>query len=421
MEHAQPLIGRRLSTLRAAMVIMRRDFTAILFSRSFLFFLLGPLFPVLVGAMAGSIGSHVEQGADRTVLGIAMSAHDAHAMIAARGVLAPHTDGDLPDFVVVRQLQPDERFDSQVALKKGAGNLAAIVSGTPARPILTGPQAAIDGWNGEISLIAAQALGHGIHSFPEVKLAATVTSHADTHHGQVMTGLAGQLLLFLLTMMLAGMVLSNLVEEKGNKIIEMLAAAIPMDAVFLGKLLAMLGMSLVGICVWGAAGEVLHLTMGRALPSLQQPAVGWPMFIGLATLYFMMAYLLLGSLFLAIGSMATTIREVQTLSMPVTMMQMVVFFFTIYASAQSEAKPGSAIELLAMIIPFSSPFAMLARAAVSPALWPHALALLWQMASVALFVRIGAQLFRKRVMKSGGAAGRSSQRGWFGRRKPARA
>jgi ABC-2 type transport system permease protein len=44
-------------------------------------------------------------------------------------------------------------------------------------------------------------------------------------------------------MLLAGMVLSNLVEEKGNKIIEVLAAAIPMDAVFLGKLFAMLAVS----------------------------------------------------------------------------------------------------------------------------------------------------------------------------------
>ena len=46
----------RLSTLAAAFVIARRDFTAILFSRSFIFFLLGPLFPVLVGAVAGGIG-----------------------------------------------------------------------------------------------------------------------------------------------------------------------------------------------------------------------------------------------------------------------------------------------------------------------------------------------------------------------------
>jgi len=59
---------------------------------------------------------------------------------------------------------------------------------------------------------------------------------------------------------------------------------------------------------------------------------------------------------------------------------------------------------------------MLARAAVSPALWPHGLALLWQMACVALCVRLGAQLFRKRVMKSGSATGRAAKRGWFVRR-----
>ncbi len=410
-----PTSNGRLSMLQAAMVIMRRDFTAILFSRSFLFFLLGPLFPVLIGALAGSVGSRIDQGGDRPVLGLAMTAQDTRAMIAAARTLAPHTNGDLPDFVVIENLRPGQGFDASGALKKGAGNLAAIVSGTPANPVLTGPPTAIAGWTGELSLIAAQASGHGTSRFPPVHLAATFTSHADIHRGQLLTAQAGQTLLFLLTMLLAGMVLSNLVEEKSNKIIEVLAAAVPMDAVFLGKLFAMLGMSLVGICVWGAAGEVLHLVIGHALPSLQAPAVGWPMFIGLGVLYFAMGYLLLGSLFLAIGAMASTVREVQTLSMPVTMMQLLVFFFASYAMA----KPGSAIELLAMIIPFSSPFAMLARAAVSPSLWPHGLALCWQIASVALFVRLGSALFRKRVMKSGGASGRSARRGWFGWQRPA--
>ena len=36
----------RLSTVQAAFVVARRDFVAILFSRSFLFFLLGPIFPL---------------------------------------------------------------------------------------------------------------------------------------------------------------------------------------------------------------------------------------------------------------------------------------------------------------------------------------------------------------------------------------
>ena len=46
----------RLSAFEAAWVIARRDFVAVLFSRAFLFFLLGPLFPVIVGGLAGSIG-----------------------------------------------------------------------------------------------------------------------------------------------------------------------------------------------------------------------------------------------------------------------------------------------------------------------------------------------------------------------------
>ena len=52
---------------------------------------------------------------------------------------------------------------------------------------------------------------------------------------------SGQMLIFMVTLMLATLLLSDLVEEKSNKVIEVLAAAVPLDAVFLGKLIAMLG------------------------------------------------------------------------------------------------------------------------------------------------------------------------------------
>ena len=45
----------------------------------------------------------------------------------------------------------------------------------------------------------------------------------------------------------------------------------------------------------------------------------------------------------------------------------------------------------------------MARAAQSEALWPHMLALAWQALCVILFVRFGAMIFRRRVMKSGKA------------------
>lgn len=387
----------RLSVLAAAAVVARRDFVAILFSRTFFFFLLGPLFPVIVGGLAGSIGQHVDQTAVRPEVGIVMQAGDAEAMLRTRDAMAARLGDGLPGFLILKRLRPGEAYDPARALVGRQADTAAILSGSLRAPVLTGPRSQIESWSGAVSMVAAQAAAGPLGPWPEVRLKTTVTSNANEHAGRLKTAQAAQMLLFLLTMMLAGMVLSNLVEEKGNKIIEVLAAAIPMESVFFGKLFAMLGVSLVGIAVWGGVGSALYLAAGDAVPHLPEPAVGWPVLIALGVIYFAMAYLLLGSVFLSIGSMATTVREVQTLSMPVTMLQLMVFFLATYAMTQ----PGSAIELFSVIFPFSSPFAMLARAAQQPAFWPHAVALLWQGICVLVLVRAGSALFRKRVMKSG--------------------
>jgi len=399
---AAPVSGR-LSTLAAALVIARRDFTAILFSRSFFFFLLGPLFPLIVGGLAGGIGASVKETTARPELGIAMSKADVAAMSAAyrqlQGQLAY-----LPDLVVVAELEPGQAFDAGAAVRDRKQNLAAVITGTPAQPVLTGTRDLIERWQGPVSLAAAQALGNAPASYPKVELSNLVTkTTADENRSRVTTAQLGQTVLFLLTMLLAGMVLSNLVEEKGNKIIEVLAAAIPMDAMFMGKLFAMLAVSLVGIAVWGSVGGAIVLAGAKSLPAMPVPAVGWPLFFLLGFLYFTMAYLLMGSLFLSIGGMATTVREVQTLSMPVSMFQLMVFFFASYALTM----PGSWVEWLSVIFPVSSPYAMLARAAQQPEMWPHVLALLWQAFWVVVIVRAGAQLFRRTVMKSGPARGKA--------------
>lgn len=387
----------RLSTLQAALVVARRDFGAILFSRTFFFFLLGPLFPVIVGIAAGSVKQETEQAAARPVLGVVMSPRDADAMIAAGAALRPELGYNAPDMAVVKKLRPGETIDAAQALRDSHGNLAAIVTGSLASPQLTGTEGQIGAWSGPVALIAGRAADASPQTLPKVALAATASSVASERNGQMRTAQGGQMLLFLLTMMLAGMVLSNLVEEKANKIIEVLAAAIPMEAVFYGKLFAMLGVSLVGIAVWGAGFGGVILLGSDALSGLAAPAVGWPAFVALGIGYFAMAYLLLGSVFLTIGSMASTVREVQTISMPVSMSQLMIFFFATYAAAQ----PGTGVSLAAELIPFSSPFAMLARAAQDGAVLPHVMAVAWQAMWVAVFVHFGSRLFRRRVMKSG--------------------
>ena len=400
MTEAHP--ASRLSALQAAWVIARRDFLAILFSRAFFFFLLGPLFPVAVGGLAGNIGGKVEQTVQINNVALAMAPADNDKMLAAANAIGPKLSSAIPNFAPVRQGDP-----RAILAEKGKG-YAAVLSGTPASPQLTGPQGELDRWSGAVGLIAAQASGRSQLAFAPVATAVVQQTTASARTDRIRTAQAGQLLLFLLTMLLAGMVLSNLVEEKANKIIEVLAAAIPMDAVFLGKLFAMLGVSFVGIAVWGAGAGVFALASESTFANLPAPAVGWPLFVALGVAYFAMAYLLLGALFLSIGALATTVREVQTLSMPVTMLQLIVFFVAAYALTA----PGSPVEIGALAFPLSSPFAMLARAALNDPLWPHAVALAWQGLWVAICVRAGAALFKRRVMKSGPEVKRPRRQGF---------
>ena len=384
----------RLSFFEAAWVVARRDFKAILFSRAFFFFLLGPLFPVIVGALAGGIGGQVQREAVSNTIAVAMSDEDNAAMIAARET-AEERIGGFPEIVTLSSTHGESSMDARRLL--ATSEFAVVVSGSLDAPELTGTQTQMNRLDGPVTLLAAMASGSAPSTYPTVTKNTLATTAAAAKSDRIRTAQAGQLLLFLLMMLLAGMVLSNLVEEKANKVIEVLAAAIPMDSVFFGKLFAMLGVSFVGIAVWAGFGGLIGTLAGEALPEFPEPALGWPLFIGLGVLYFSMGYLLLGSLFLTIGGMATTVREVQTLSMPVTMAQLLVFFL----AAFSMTKPGSPLELFAAIFPLSSPFAMLARAAQSGDIWPHVLALSWQAVCVALFIKTGAMLFRRRVMKSG--------------------
>ena len=113
--------------------------------------------------------------------------------------------------------------------------------------------------------------------------------------------------------------------------------------------------------------------------------------------YFAMSYLLIGGVFLGIGGQASTVREVQTLSMPVTMAQVVIFGL----ASLGVGKPDGREAIGAAIFPLSSPYAMIAprRRAGRPVAAPLAFA--WQVLWVALILKFAAALFRRSVLKSG--------------------
>jgi len=401
----------------AAWVIARRDFVATVWSRTFLFFLLGPLLIIGVSILFGSVsGRMARQDVHATVAVVAKEA-DFAPIAAARERLNPgFGERALPN-LVREEPDYDPALQVQTLLASPGKRILAVLTGGLDRPTLTGAISQDGGIRKQMSLILDEArqqraLAAAGRSPPpaDIEVVEVERSEGALAATRAITARGGQLVLFMLTVLLAGMLLSNLLEEKSNKIIEVLAAALPIDAIFVGKLGSMLAVSLVGIAVWvGGALVALALWPGQG-GSLPEPALGWPLFILLVLVYYSANYLLLGALFLGIGSQANSVREVQTLSMPVTVGQMLIFLFASFAVGA----PDSPIGLLAAFFPFSSPLAMVARAAQAPELWPHALALAWQALWVWLTVSLGATLFRRNVLKSGGGS-----RNMLGRRKKA--
>ena len=405
-----------MNRLQSAFVVGRRDFMATVGSKSFLFFLLGPLFPVAMGILFGTLGERLGEADSVTRVAIVAEAGVQARIAAADRALRPALAPDaLPAFSAVAPAA-DEAAQVRSLLADTNRKFEAVWTGGVDAPRLTGSIGEAGRVRRGVSMLVSEARQQaalpGAPSGPApVALTPVQDAAGEVANLRTLTARVAQALLFFLTVLLSTMLLSQMVEEKGNKVIEILTAALPVNAIFLGKLFAMLAISLVGLAVWATAGAIsaaVWLPPGIALPT---PAVGWPAFALLFLLYFAAAYLLLGALFLGIGAQAGSVREVQILSMPVTMGQVVVF-----ALAQlAVGKYAEPLGIGATAFPFSSPFVMIARAAEFPELWPHLLALAWQALWVLIIVRIGAGLFRRSVLKSGAGAAPSKGRGLFAR------
>ncbi len=386
--------------LRSAFVIGRRDVTATVFSKAFLFFLLGPLFPLVIGAIFGGIGGAVVSDAERPVVAVVASEQDYRALAAARTTLSRAVDAVAVVELIHAPPEADAAAQRARLLRSEQPPIIAVLEGGLDQPRLVGGMRPESNSVGQLRLMIEHA--RAVRTAPEtpgaeIEIVRTDRSAGSLTRSRALTARVGQILLFLLTLLLATMLLSQMIDEKSNKIIEVLAAAAPVEAIFVGKLFAMLFISLLGIAIWTSLAAVGIAAVSARGFGVPPPAVGWPAFLFLAAVYFSMSYLLLGAVFLGIGAQASTAREVQIMSMPVTMIQ--VLIFALAATAVGDLNSPDA--LFAAAFPLSSPLVMIAVAAEDSSAWPHLLAIAWQALWVALIVVIGARMFRRSVLKSG--------------------
>jgi len=383
------------------MVIARRDYVATVRSRAFLLFLIGPL---LLAAMVIFLTSRSAAGNDEARRSIALIADAAVARsFEAAGVRLGHVVGHaVPE---IRAYRPARDISAQKRQLLRRDGVILVVSGLPDAPVLTGRSDMIDRYDGLVALLNDEARAATILRQRNIDLrAGPMTRDAIDHvpaadrRDRNMTGQFISLMIFALTMIFSGMLLSNMVEEKSNKVMEVLAAAAPIDAIFLGKLVAMLGISLSSIAVWGLSACVSRLLFAPdLLANFASPTVGWPAMMVLATGYFVTNFLLVGALYLGIGAHASTMRQVQFLSMPLAIAQFGVFGFASAAIAEGDGN----LAIASAIFPWSSTLTMSARAALMPDIGMHIVALAWQILWIFVIINISARIFRRNILESG--------------------
>jgi len=162
-------------------------------------------------------------------------------------------------------------------------------------------------------------------------------------------------LMFMVVMVGATPAMHGVVEEKGQRIAEVLLGSVSPFELMAGKLLGLVGVSLTMAAVYLAGGYVVAHRYGVA--DLLSPALmAW------FVVFLVLALLIYGSLFIAVGAAAGDVKDTQTLLMPV----MVVACLPLFALGPVLQDPNGPIAVACSWFPFATPFLLVARQSVPP-------------------------------------------------------
>jgi ABC-2 type transport system permease protein len=200
-------------------------------------------------------------------------------------------------------------------------------------------------------------------------------------------------------------------EEKANRNAELLFSSVSPFQLLGGKLLGVGAGALLQYLVW-VASVLLVLKLARdplataALPSI--PASLWIWFL----FFFCTGFLLYGSFYLALGTLASTHEEAQHLQLPATVFVILAFFFSFYVMGRPESPVAAGLSLF----PLFSPILLFARVAGSSVpLWQLALGISLLLGSIALMVLGAAKIYRTAMLLQGRRPGVREVLAWFRR------
>jgi ABC-2 type transport system permease protein len=204
------------------------------------------------------------------------------------------------------------------------------------------------------------------------------------------------LLMFLVLMMVANPLMQGVVEEKMQRIAEVLLGSLGPFELMLGKLLGMaaVALTIVSVYLLGAAWGAHHFGFGAYVPG--------PGLLAWFFLFQTLAALMYGAIFAAIGAACSDMKETQNLLLPV----MLVCCVPMFLMTNVIRDPNSPVVTAASFFPFATPMLMIARQSVPPGVpwWQPAIGAAVVLAATLLCVWAAGRIFRVGLLMQGKGA-----------------
>ena len=244
---------------------------------------------------------------------------------------------------------------------------------------------------------AVRELRHRLPPEPELRTASLQPSNDETSDAEVLVAYAGSLLLLMSLAVYGQWVVTGVVEERSNRVVELILSTVHPRHLLAGKVI---GIGLLGLVQ-------LALVAGLAAALLVSGAFDAPRSLGgdlaLVIPWFALGFALYSVAYAAAGALASRQQSPDTAGQPVTYALLAVYFGG-YVALSSD--PNGPLATLLTVFPASAPLVLPARSAlVGVPLWEHALALLLVAASIYALVRFAGRVYAHGLLRGGSGLG----------------
>ncbi|RIK14191.1 MAG: ABC transporter permease [Acidobacteria bacterium] len=376
-------------------LVMAREVQVRLTDRTFL---LSTLFTavLILGAMV--VPSFFGGTTERTVA-VTDDAGAAVVAQAAPAVRGMSVTGDAD--VTVEPLRVADRAAAEEAVRDGDADVA-LVGGPGSWELLSdgdAPSSLYVALSDTVRTEALAANAEAAGTTVEELTAGSVLTPVDltAQEGDLPEGMLflvglGFAMVFYMAAILFGMqIASSVVEEKQSRIVEILAAAIPVRQLLLGKVLGntLLAFGQMALIVATALVGMTFTDLDVALPGLAG-AIGWYL------PFFVFGFLALACVWAAAGALASRTEDLQSTTMPLTMVLVVALIGAINLE-------GVARQVVSFV-PVASTLLMPIRILEGDVVWwEPAVALALVVAFCAVTILLGSRLYRRALLHTSGS------------------